>query len=52
MMAAVVALGLAKAGRTGLARASIAICLVLSVGLFLREVYDPQYGFAMPWLQG
>lgn len=31
---------------------ALAICLVLAVGLFLWEVYSPQYGFRMPWLQG
>lgn len=35
---------------TGLARASLAVCFVLAVGLFLWEVWSPEYGFAMPWL--
>jgi hypothetical protein len=35
-----------------LARLSLGVCLVLAVGLFLWEVWSPQYGFAMPWLQG
>jgi hypothetical protein len=26
-------------------------CFVLSVGLFLFEVYSPEYGFRMPWIQ-
>jgi hypothetical protein len=26
-------------------------CLGLSIGLFLFEVYSPEYGFRMPWLQ-
>jgi hypothetical protein len=26
-------------------------CLALSVGLFLFEIYSPEYGFRMPWLQ-
>jgi hypothetical protein len=26
-------------------------CLVLSTGLFLFEIYNPEYGFRMPWLQ-
>lgn len=34
------------------ARLAIALCLVLSVGLFLWEIWSPQYGFEMPWLQG
>lgn len=27
------------------------LCLFLSVGLFLWEVYSPDYGFRMPWLK-
>lgn len=27
-------------------------CLALSTGLFLFEIYSPEYGFRMPWLQG
>lgn len=39
-----------------LSRARIAIlCLVaslaLSIGLFLFEIYSPDYGFRMPWIQ-
>jgi hypothetical protein len=30
---------------------SMLICLVLSIALFLFEVYSPEYGFRMPWLQ-
>jgi hypothetical protein len=30
---------------------SIVVCLALSVGLFLFEIYNPEYGFRMPWLQ-
>ncbi len=26
-------------------------CLILSIGLFLFEVYSPEYGFRMPWIQ-
>jgi hypothetical protein len=26
-------------------------CLALSTGLFLFEIYSPEYGFRMPWLQ-
>ena len=25
--------------------------LVLAAGLFLYEIYSPQYGFRMPWIQ-
>jgi hypothetical protein len=38
----------------GLRRVAVS-CLLLSfalcVGLFLWEVYSPDYGFRMPWLQ-
>ena len=27
------------------------VCLALSIGLFLFEIYSPEYGFHMPWLQ-
>jgi hypothetical protein len=27
------------------------VCLGLSIGLFLFEIYSPEYGFRMPWLQ-
>ena len=27
------------------------VCLILTVGLFLWEVYSPDYGFRMPWLK-
>ena len=30
---------------------SILLCLALAVGLFLFEIYSPEYGFHMPWLQ-
>jgi len=26
-------------------------CLGLSIGLFLFEIYSPEYGFRMPWIQ-
>jgi uncharacterized membrane protein len=38
----------------GLARLAVAFLLVslgLSVGLFLWEIYSPEYGFRMPWLE-
>ena len=39
---------------SGLRRPAVA-CLFLSlslcVGLFLWEIYSPEYGFRMPWLQ-
>jgi hypothetical protein len=27
------------------------VCLGLAIGLFLFEIYSPEYGFRMPWLQ-
>jgi hypothetical protein len=42
------------AGRYGpawLAICSLLVCLALSIGLFLFEIYSPDYGFRMPWLQ-
>ena len=30
---------------------SMLVCLALSIGLFLFEIYSPEYGFHMPWLQ-
>ncbi len=38
-------------GRWSLAVALFAGCLVLSIGLFLFEIYSPEYGFRMPWIQ-
>lgn len=56
MMAAIfatmfAALLLAWLGRKPLAVASLALCLVLSVWLFLFEIYSPEYGFRMPWIK-
>lgn len=39
------------AGLGRLAVACLMVCLALSVGLFLWEIYSPEYGFRMPWLQ-
>ena len=38
-------------GSRWFAASSMLVCLVLSVGLFLFEIYSPEYGFRMPWLQ-
>ena len=56
MMAAVfatmfLALVLGWIGRRALAIASLTACLVLSVWLFLFEIYSPDYGFRMPWIK-
>ncbi len=45
------ALLLGWAGNARLAAAAILSCLMLSIGLFLWEVYSPEYGFRMPWIQ-
>ncbi len=39
------------AGRSRLAVSCILLSLALCIGLFLWEVYSPDYGFRMPWLQ-
>ena len=38
-------------GRQAIAIACLIVCLLLSIGLFLFEVYSPDYGFRMPWIQ-
>ncbi len=38
-------------GPRWLAIPSMLVCLALSIGLFLFEIYSPEYGFHMPWLQ-
>jgi hypothetical protein len=46
--------GALLAGHFGAWRCAIVVvlvCLTLSIGLFLFEIYSPEYGFRMPWLQ-
>jgi hypothetical protein len=38
-------------GARWLAVSATLLCLALSIGLFLFEIYSPEYGFHMPWLQ-
>jgi hypothetical protein len=38
-------------GRRSLAVALLVLCLTLSIGLFLFEIYSPETGFRMPWIQ-
>jgi hypothetical protein len=38
-------------GRRSLAIFFVAITLVFAVKLFLWEIYSPEYGFRMPWIQ-
>jgi hypothetical protein len=49
--AMLLALVLAWFGRSRLAEASALAALLLAVGLFLFEIYSPEYGFRMPWIQ-
>jgi predicted acyltransferase len=56
MMAAVfatmfLALVLGWLGRRTSAIVALAACLVLSIWLFLFEIYSPDYGFRMPWIK-
>jgi hypothetical protein len=56
MMAAVfatlsVAFVLGWAGKRRAALLAIFVCLALAVKLFLFEIYSPEYGFRMPWIQ-
>jgi hypothetical protein len=55
MLAVFATLSLALlAGFCGARRCAIVLvllCLALSIGLFLFEIYSPEYGFRMPWLQ-
>ena len=46
-----VALLTARYGPAWLAVLLLLACLGLSVGLFLFEIYSPDYGFRMPWIQ-
>jgi hypothetical protein len=45
------ALALGWFARCWMALSCLAVCLALSIGLFVYEVYSPDYGFRMPWLQ-
>jgi hypothetical protein len=38
-------------GRRALAIGAFVASLLLATGLFLYEVYSPDYGFRMPWIQ-
>ena len=38
-------------GRRLLAVGLLVLCLTLSIGLFLFEIYSPETGFRMPWIQ-
>ncbi|CAH0300862.1 hypothetical protein [Roseomonas sp. CECT 9278] len=50
-MALLLALLLDRVGRPAPALMALAIGFALSVGLFLFEIYSPEDGFRMPWLQ-
>lgn len=49
LLLAAFALNLSDLPRT--AMACLFLCLVMVVGIFLWEIYSPDYGFRMPWLQ-
>jgi hypothetical protein len=56
MMAAVfalmsLALVIGWFGRRDIAIACAVVGLILAVKLFLWEIYSPDYGFRMPWIQ-
>jgi hypothetical protein len=38
-------------GKRPVAIGLLAIALLLAVHLFLWEIYSPEYGFRMPWIQ-
>lgn len=38
-------------GRRSIAILLVSLALLFAVHLFLWEVYSPQYGFRMPWIQ-
>ena len=38
-------------GRERLAALCVVATFVLAFGLFLYEIYSPEYGFRMPWIQ-
>ena len=37
--------------RWSLAVGLLVLCLTLAIGLFLFEIYSPESGFRMPWIQ-
>ncbi len=45
------ALVLAWLGRGRAALGGALVMLALAIGLFLFEIYSPEYGFRMPWIQ-
>jgi hypothetical protein len=49
--ALLLALLLDRVGRPAPALAALALGFGLAVWLFLFEIYSPDYGFRMPWLQ-
>lgn len=44
------ALGLGVLGRALPARLAAGLCLALTIWLFLWEVWSPETGFRMPWI--
>jgi hypothetical protein len=46
-----VALSILQRGGRRTSLAAFSISMLMSLGLFLFEIYSPSYGFRMPWLQ-
>jgi hypothetical protein len=49
-LAMLAAFGLAWARRKGLALMAAGVCFALATHLFLWEIWSPETGFRMPWL--
>ena len=49
--AMLLALAAAWLGKPKAAVTILGVCLVLLIWLFLFEIYSPDYGFRMPWIQ-
>jgi hypothetical protein len=45
------ALFLAWRGKGRIATICVLATLALAIGLFLFEIYNPEYGFRMPWIE-
>jgi hypothetical protein len=49
--AMLLAFAFAWLGRRSIAIGAFVASLLLASGLFLYEVYSPEYGFRMPWIR-
>ena len=50
-VALLLALVLGYFGRRWMAMTCLFACFLAAVGVFLWEIYSPEYGFSMPWIQ-